>query len=357
MVYHMNPFRVLADVSHTLSKCILIWAIHANKSAEGMNLTINSKSRMKILTIEPGVSLITQALYVIVFCLRYLDLFLPDDLDRLERWWNFILKIFYITSSFYIIFIMMKIYARTREREKAWKFGAYCLGGSVVLGPIVAALSEGKSTTFLEVLRNTSLVLESVCVLPQLLLLRQTTVPTVINTGYILTLGSYRAFYILNWLVRLVKEHHFEWPAFLFGIIQTAFYVDFAWVYWTRQRVKLRNGAVVDSDDLSRGFLVSRFLGRGDAGNDEEAVNGTDGSGSKPRGRWGRRGISVSADEGVADAEAANARKDARVDTKDALSQDENNAILKDPDDYEDGLSGLDHDADHRAASHSRGQQ
>lgn len=31
----MNVFRILGDLSHTASKCILIWAIHANHSAEG----------------------------------------------------------------------------------------------------------------------------------------------------------------------------------------------------------------------------------------------------------------------------------------------------------------------------------
>ena len=31
----MNVFRVLADVFHTASKLILIWAIHSNQSAEG----------------------------------------------------------------------------------------------------------------------------------------------------------------------------------------------------------------------------------------------------------------------------------------------------------------------------------
>ncbi|KAH0000557.1 hypothetical protein KCU78_g15312, partial [Aureobasidium melanogenum] len=31
----LNPFRILGDVSHTVSKCILIWSIHTNKSAEG----------------------------------------------------------------------------------------------------------------------------------------------------------------------------------------------------------------------------------------------------------------------------------------------------------------------------------
>ena len=32
---NMNAFRILGDLSHTASKCILIWAIHANQSAEG----------------------------------------------------------------------------------------------------------------------------------------------------------------------------------------------------------------------------------------------------------------------------------------------------------------------------------
>src|SRR5271163_1171757 len=99
-----------------------------------------------------------------------------------------------------------------------------------------------------------SIVLESVCVLPQLLLLRQTTVPTVIDSFYLLTLGSYRAFYVLNWIVRYAssdRNHFPETEAVIFGVIQTAFYVDFAWVYYTRQRVKLRNGGIVDSEDLS----------------------------------------------------------------------------------------------------------
>ncbi len=105
----------------------------------------------------------------------------------------------------------MRVYDRTREREKAWKLGAYCLGGSLVLGPILTAITLQGRTTLLEVLWTFSIILESVCVVPQLLLLRQTTVPTVIDSGYILTLGSYRAFYILNWIVRFAKERHFDW--------------------------------------------------------------------------------------------------------------------------------------------------
>jgi len=48
--------------------------------------------------------------------------------------------------------------------------------------------------------------------------------------------------------------------------VQTALYLDFAWVYWTRQRVKLRGGSIVDEADLGKGWLVRRFVGRGASG-------------------------------------------------------------------------------------------
>lgn len=252
--------------------------------------------------------------------------------------WNFILKNFYIISSLYIIFVMLRVFARTREREKAWKLGAYCLGIAILLAPPAEWYTNRKNASFVDMLWTFSLILESVCVVPQLLLLRQTTVPTVIDSYYLLTLGSYRGFYILSWIYRLASsEHHFEWRSTLFGIIQTALYVDFAWVYWTRQRVKLRNGGVVDSDDLSRGYLVSRVLGQGDTnGDDEERVGlggaNQDSPASVPRkgGSWGARGISISADE---DLTASPYAKTGR-------------ASSGDPKRYNDGLDGLSEDDD-----------
>src|SRR5207245_7405798 len=114
-------------------------------------------------------------------------------------------------------------------------------------------------------------ILESVAVIPQLLLLRQTTVPTVIDSFYLVTLGTYRFLYILNWIVRGTAENHYRDPtSWTFGTIQTALILDFMWVYWTRQRVKLRHGGVVDSEDLSRGWLVSRLIGRKSGDFDEE---------------------------------------------------------------------------------------
>jgi len=106
--------------------------------------------------------------------------------------------------------------------------------------------------------------------------------------------------------------------------VQTALYLDFAWVYWTRQRVKLRGGGVVDGDDLSKSFLVRRFIGKraGTAEDEEDDVvdedaaalerqeNGTVDNARRPSaarsGRsWGARGISVSADDTLAEHDRA----------------------------------------------------
>lgn len=245
-------------------------------------------------------SLLTQILYIAVFCTRYLDLFWVSP--RLS-WWNFVLKNFYIWSSVYIIVLMTRVYARTREQEKAWRWGAYAAGASLVAAPLVSLVFNGwVRSTFVEVLWTFSIILESVCVLPQLLLLRQTTVPTVIDSFYLVTLGSYRAFYILNWIYRAFTPSKPDAISVIFGIIQTAFYIDFAWVYWTRQRVKLRGGGIVDGEDLRKGWLVNRVLRHTRQSSEEDPEVGDPESNghAQPKvkiNRWGPRGVSVSADD------------------------------------------------------------
>lgn len=242
-----------------------------------------------------------------MFCTRYLDLFWTPPT---RSWWNFFFKNFYIWTSIYIIFVMLRVFARTREREKAWRLGAYGLGGTVLATPIVGLIFEGTVIfRFTEFLWVFSIILESICVLPQLLLLRQTTVPTVIDSGYLIALGSYRALYLMNWIYRAFTSNKPEAIAVIFGIVQTALYVDFAWVYWTRQRVKLRGGGVVDSDDLRKGFLVHRALdhtsGRESAEDPESQAQGGVAGGdeqtprqqSSSNNRWGARGVSVAADD------------------------------------------------------------
>ncbi|KAK3383277.1 ER lumen protein retaining receptor-domain-containing protein [Lasiosphaeria ovina] len=331
----MNIFRELADLSHITAKCILIYSIHRNRSAE-------------------GVSLIMQVFYTLVFLTRYVDLFQGLQTSK----WNHFFKVFYILSSFYTLGIMRFVYPRTREREVAWKLSAGILAGCLILSPF-AMLIFSNVQSFKEWLWVFSQILEAFAVLPQLLLLRQTTVPTVITSLYIVFLGSYRGLYLISWIVRAfdINGRQPEPISVIFGIIQTAFYADFAWVYWTRQRVKLRNGGVVDADDMRRGWLLGRIFGNkhisreidGDDDDEERGPAGgafnhhsssTTNNGRNVRPKWGSRGISVSADEGLLEHEQSLDDDEEHGVTEGVVDPD---ARMRDPDEL---AMALDEDED-----------
>lgn len=142
---------MLADLTHTGSKAILIYAIIRNRSAE-------------------GVSLLTQVLYIIVFLTRYIDLLWTDPSTSSLALWNFCFKILYISSSFFIVFLMLRVFARTREREASWKLAIWSLLGCVITTPltnlvfhqlyfdIVEVKSSRRDSSRIEVVANISTV-------------------------------------------------------------------------------------------------------------------------------------------------------------------------------------------------------
>ena len=78
-----------------------------------------------------GLSLKTQILYLVVFVARYLDLFV--------RWvslYNTVMKLFFIGSSAYIVYLMCVKYKSTYEHEKDSFPIEYLLGGCGVLSLI-----------------------------------------------------------------------------------------------------------------------------------------------------------------------------------------------------------------------------
>lgn len=142
-----NLFRVLGDLSHLASICVLIWSLHRNKSAEGKDYSdLTDNRNMTDTSLSAGVSLLTQILYGVVFVFRYLDLFESRTWDvqhgGFGYFWNLCFKLVFLGTSFYLIFLMMKVYPRTRERERAWKLGIYSVIGSLVLAPIMIAIFE-----------------------------------------------------------------------------------------------------------------------------------------------------------------------------------------------------------------------
>jgi ER lumen protein retaining receptor len=172
-----------------------------------------------VLNLPIGISFKTQALYVIVFISRYLDLF--------HTWvslYNFVMKVFFIGSSIYILYLM-----KIRFRYVAtFSFGSHLLLNDdhtnfhvirrptndpsidtfrveYLIGPaFLLGLLFNYSYSITEVFWSFSIFLESVAILPQLFILQRTGEAETITTHYLAALGAYRGLYIPNWLYRCV---------------------------------------------------------------------------------------------------------------------------------------------------------
>lgn len=201
----LNVFRFAADVMHLLSIFILLLKIQTSKSAS-------------------GISFKTQLLYTIVFCARYLDFWSYISL------YNTLMKIIFISSSFYILYLMKIKYRASWDPNLDTFRIEFLIFGSLVLG-----LLFNIRFTLFEILWSFSIFLESVAILPQLFQMTRTGEAETITTHYIFALGAYRALYLVNWMFRYFTEDNFrDWISVSAGILQTVFYMDFFYIYFTR---------------------------------------------------------------------------------------------------------------------------
>ncbi|KAK0454348.1 probable ERD2-ER lumen protein-retaining receptor [Armillaria ostoyae] len=201
----MNVFRLFGDLSHLASIFILLHKIRTTRSCR-------------------GISFKTQALYVGIFVTRYLDL--------LYRWvslYNIVMKLFFIFSSCYILYLMRFRFRPTHDPSIDTFRIEYLLGPCVVLSFIF-----NYKFSFTEILWSFSIFLESVAILPQLFMLQRTGEAETITTHYLAALGIYRALYIPNWIYRYFTDGVVDPIAVTAGIVQTGLYLDFFYVYFTK---------------------------------------------------------------------------------------------------------------------------
>ncbi|KAJ3189839.1 endoplasmic reticulum retention protein [Gaertneriomyces sp. JEL0708] len=203
----MNIFRLTGDMMHLASILILLMKITMTRSAA-------------------GISFKTQLLYTIVFCTRYLDLFF-----KVYSIYNSIMKIFFISTSFYVLFLMKKKFRATWDPNLDTMRLEYLLAPCAVLGLLTG---WGKGFDITEILWTFSLWLESVAILPQLFQLTRTGEAETITTHYLFALGAYRGLYILNWIYRYFVGDKIDMISVITGILQTALYCDFFYVYFTK---------------------------------------------------------------------------------------------------------------------------
>jgi len=201
----MNLFRLLGDLAHLASIIILIHKVTTSRSCR-------------------GISFKTQELYVIVFATRYLDL-----LWSYVSLYNEAMKLFFIGSSCYIVYLMRIKFRPTNDPSIDTFRTEY-----IAIPSFLLALIFNYEFIPSEILWSFSIFLESVAILPQLFLLQRTGEAETITTHYLAALGVYRALYIPNWVYRYWTEGSVDVIAVMAGLVQTGLFADFFWVYFTR---------------------------------------------------------------------------------------------------------------------------
>ncbi|KAF9409799.1 endoplasmic reticulum retention protein [Entomortierella beljakovae] len=201
----MNLFRLVADLMHLASIFILLLKMQKTRSVA-------------------GISFKSQALYATVFLARYTDLF--TDFYSL---YNTCMKLFFIASSLYVVFLMKIKFKATNDPRLDTFQAQYILAGCAVL-----ALIANHEFSFQEILWTFSIYLEALAILPQLFMLTKTGEAEVITTHYLFALGAYRGLYLVNWIYRYATEGYFDWIVWVAGTIQTGLYCDFFYIYFTK---------------------------------------------------------------------------------------------------------------------------
>mmetsp|Transcript_38759 Transcript_38759/g.80496 ORF Transcript_38759/g.80496 Transcript_38759/m.80496 type:complete len:226 (-) Transcript_38759:933-1610(-) len=209
----MNIFRLAGDMSHVFSILVLLLRLRVAKNAQ-------------------GISVRTHELYLLVFITRYLDLF-----TSFYSVYNTVMKILFLACTASIIYTIRfqepikTTYDKAQDSFLHWKFA---VAPCVVIALITHFLGSGFAKfDIMELLWTFSIYLESVTILPQLIVLQRYKEVENLTGNYVFFMGAYRALYILNWIYRAHTEkgykHH--WVVYFCGVLQTLLYADFFYYY------------------------------------------------------------------------------------------------------------------------------
>ena len=201
----VNAIQLVGDSLHLLSFVIIIYKIIRDRSCK-------------------GVSAKTFEIYLLVFCTRYLDLFM-----YFISLYNTIMKILFIGASVYILYLMRynKKYSIDYDRIKDDSFPhVYLIPFALIMTFIIH-----KDWTWWGLTWSFSLWLESVAVFPQITIISKSNGTLAYIAHYLAALGSYRFFYILLWIYRYVKYRTLSWVSIFSGVLQVLLYADFFYLY------------------------------------------------------------------------------------------------------------------------------
>ncbi len=228
----LNEFRLVGDFLHGFAILLLIFNIIKTRSCRSISGS-------------------TAILYTVTFSCRYLDLFPQHGFSpAVISIYNTIFKMYYLFSNYLIVFLIYGLFRKTREKlQNSFPIFAYLIGAHFLTWS-TCYLTDHKEIDK-EFFWRFSIYLEMFAIIPQLCLIYKQGIISQTMTYYLLMLGSYRAFYILNWFYRYNTEHVLEPIAFLCGCVQTIIYLYFFVHIYPR----LNNGNQKQSVEVTKDLI------------------------------------------------------------------------------------------------------
>ena len=182
-------------------------------------------------------------LYLLVFCARYLDL-----MTTYYSVYNSFMKVVFISATSLQIF-WIKHYLKEDNDEiyrpynpdmdtvSHWKYLVAPCAVLAFISHYIGSKYTGYGFNLMELLWTFSIYLESVAMLPQLVLVWYHRRVERWAGFYIFAMGLYRVFYILNWIYRANYEYGYRhhWLVYFCGVLQTILYADFFYYACTKR--------------------------------------------------------------------------------------------------------------------------
>lgn len=206
-------FRYIGDALMVASRGVLVHKTMQTKSVSGLSLR-------------------TQFIYLVAYVFRYLDLLSISGHFTAKRFYNSVMKVIFISYQFYIIFLITNKYRVTYNK----RYDNFNM--PIIFGVCFALSFVLKGETFSirdyieDYLYTCSLLLETVAILPQLVMIQDAGDCESMTSLFIFLLGLYRLSYVVYFVLKWLSGGNLDLVMLITGVIQTALYLDFFAVYY-----------------------------------------------------------------------------------------------------------------------------
>ena len=194
-----------------------------------------------------GLSLKTNLLYLITYCLRYL---------HLRHWFRYSWKVVYsnVIKSIFLVYQVIMVFLISIKFKKTYykRYDNFPMSVLLVAAGFFGFLATKITyySYYEELCYNISLALESVAILPQLVMTQESEDCESMTSKYIILLGFYRFFYLIYFCILKWQNRYIDTFMIITALVQTGLYIDFFYVYYQYVFTNKESGVNLERENL-----------------------------------------------------------------------------------------------------------